>query len=185
MNKSLADFNFISNKISFRFIEIEDAEFIFSIRTDPKYSQHLSKTTGSVNDQKQWIKNYKQREKQEKEFYFIITDNNDGQKIGAIRVYDLKEESFCWGSWILLESRPRTAAVECLLFLYHFGFNILGFNQSHFDVRKENHKALNIYLKIGAEIVSSDLNNHYLILEKEIFLQEKPTLEAFIRNASF
>lgn len=182
MNKTLADFNFISNKISFRFIEIEDAEFIFSIRTDPKYSQYLSQTTGSIDDQVQWIKTYKERKKREKEFYFLITDNSNGQKIGTIRIYDLKEESFCWGSWVLIESRPRTAAVECLLFLYHFGFDVLGFNQTHFDVRKENHKVLDIYLKTGAEIISSDADNHYLILKKETFLQKKPILEALIKK---
>ena len=69
-----------------------------------------------------------------------------------------------------------------LLFLFHFGFDVLGFHQSHFDVRKENHKALNIYLKIGATITSSDTENHYLILRKEVFLQEKPKLEAFIQT---
>ena len=63
---------------------------------------------------------------------------NDGKKCGTIRVYDIIDNSFCWGSWILDENKTTTAAIESALLIYKFGFEIMKFSRSHFDVRKDN-----------------------------------------------
>lgn len=78
------------------------------------------------------------KEKNQLEFYFKIISNN--KKVGVVRIYDLKDDSFCWGSWIILDDAPKTVALESTLMIYEFGFNVLGFNNCHFDVRKLNKK---------------------------------------------
>lgn len=69
--------------INLRTVEIEDAEFIFKMRQNQDKTKYLSKVTGTVESQKEWIKNYKQRE----EFYFVIESKNE-EKLGLVRMYD-------------------------------------------------------------------------------------------------
>jgi len=67
-----------------------------------------------------------------------------------VRIYDIREDSFSWGSWILNEDKTRFAALESAFLVYQFGFEILNFNKSHFEVRKENSKVLSFHEKMGA-----------------------------------
>jgi len=83
--------------INMRTVTIEDAEFIYSMRQNQDKTKYLSKVTGTVASQKEWIKSYKQREEEKKEFYFVIK-SKDEEKLGLVRMYDFKNNSFCWGS---------------------------------------------------------------------------------------
>ena len=110
---------------------------------------------GTVESQKEWIKNYKQREKDKKEFYFLI-ESKDEEKLGLVRMYDFRNDSFCWGSWLIKEDAPKTTAIESALQIYEFGFYSLGFEKSHFDVRKGNDKVISFHQRFGAKIVDED-----------------------------
>ncbi len=151
--------------INLRTVEIEDADFIYTMRQNRKKTKYLSKVTGTVDSQKEWIKNYKQREDEEKEFYFIIESKNK-DKFGLVRIYDLKNDSFCWGSWLIKEDTPKTSAIESALQIYEFGFYKLGFEKSHFDVRKGNDKVIAFHQRFGAKIVSEDELDYFFNFEK-------------------
>ena len=134
--------------INMRTVEIEDAEFIYNMRQNQNKTKYLSKVTGTVESQKEWIKNYKQREDEQKEFYFLI-ESKDKEKLGLVRMYDFQDESFCWGSWLIKEDAPKTTAIESALQIYEFGFYSLGFEKSHFDVRKGNDKVISFHQRFG------------------------------------
>ena len=151
--------------INLRTVEIEDADFIYTMRQNREKTKYLSKVTGTVDSQKEWIKNYKQREDEEKEFYFIIESKNK-DKFGLVRIYDLKNDSFCWGSWLIKEDTPKTTAIESALQIYEFGFYKLGFEKSHFDVRKGNDKVIAFHQRFGAKIVSEDELDYFFNFEK-------------------
>ena len=151
--------------INLRTVEIEDADFIYTMRQNREKTKYLSKVTGTVDSQKEWIKNYKQREDEEKEFYFIIESKNK-DKFGLVRIYDLKNDSFCWGSWLIKEDTPKTSAIESALQIYEFGFYKLGFEKSHFDVRKGNDKVIAFHQRFGAKIVSEDELDYFFNFEK-------------------
>ena len=151
--------------INLRMVEIEDAEFIYNMRQNQNKTKYLSKVTGTVDSQKEWIKNYKQREDEEKEFYFIIESKNK-DKLGLVRIYDLKNDSFCWGSWLIKEGAPKTTAIESALQIYEFGFYKLGFEKSHFDVRKGNDKVIAFHQRFGAKIVSEDELDYFFNFQK-------------------
>ena len=151
--------------INLRTVEIEDADFIYTMRQNRKKTKYLSKVTGTVDSQKEWIKNYKQREDEEKEFYFIIESKNK-DKFGLVRIYDLKNDSFCWGSWLIKEGAPKTTAIESALQIYEFGFYKLGFEKSHFDVRKGNDKVIAFHQRFGAKIVSEDELDYFFNFQK-------------------
>ena len=151
--------------INMRTVTTEDAEFIYNMRQNQNKTKYLSRVTGTVESQKEWIKNYKQREEEKKEFYFVI-ESKDKRKLGLVRMYDFQDNSFCWGSWLIKEDAPKSTAIESALQIYEFGFYSLGFEKSHFDVRKENDKVIAFHQRFGAKIIDEDELNYFFNFEK-------------------
>lgn len=150
----------VSKSIRLRLVEISDADFILGLRLDSRYNNFISKVEGDVESQRRWIAEYKNYEAKRQQFYFII-ERNDGTPCGTVRVYDIKKDSFCWGSWILNENKTRYAAIESAMLVYSFGFNSLGLDRSHFEVMKENSKVIDFHKKFGAVVVREDNENFY------------------------
>ena len=71
--------------ISVRLVEEDDAEFILKLRTNRKLSRYLHKTDADIEKQIQWIRNYKKRELEGTEYYFLFY--NDLQKIGVSYIF--------------------------------------------------------------------------------------------------
>jgi RimJ/RimL family protein N-acetyltransferase len=140
-----------------REVEISDAEFILSLRVDPNKNKFLSYVESNLEQQKNYIEKYKLKLQ---EYYFLICFSN-GFPIGTVRIYDIREDSFCWGSWILSDEAHINSAVESALLLYDFAFYSLHFKSSHFDVRKENLNVIKFHQKFGAEITHEDGLNFY------------------------
>lgn len=163
-----------SKSIRLRLVEELDAEFILKLRLDEKYNQFLSSVTADLQSQKDWIKKYKGDEKTKKQFYFII-ERLDGTPCGTVRAYDLTQDSFCWGSWILNENKTRYAALESAFLVYKFGFEVLGFKKSHFDVMKGNERVISFHKKMGAIEIGEDEQNYYFeITDTAVYaMQEK------------
>lgn len=163
----------ISGKtIHLRLAEPSDADFIYHLRIDPRYNTHLSKVTGTIEDQRLWLMNYKNREEKGSEYYFIITRIDTNEPIGCVRIYDFidQRKSFCWGSWILNERKTRTAAIESAMLIYQFGFKILCCEQSHFDVRIENIVVNKFHSKFNPKLIRSSELDHFYILSKDDYL---------------
>lgn len=156
----------------FRLVEESDAEFICELRSNPLLNQHLSASPENPERQKLWIRNYKKREAIGTEFYFKIVTKN--KSYGFVRIYDFKlsgcRNSFSWGSWILHPSRPDGLAVYTALGIYEIGFDVLGFDHCHFDVRQKNEKVVDFHKRTGAEIVKSDDTDHYFSYLPEAFM---------------
>lgn len=146
--------------INLRLIEETDAGFVLSLRLDERYNKFLSAVSPDLESQKKWIKNYKKDEAEKNQFYFIIERKN-GTPCGTVRVYDLKDDSFSWGSWILDENKTRYSALESAFLVYDFGFDILGYKKSHFEVMKGNKGVISFHAKMGAVKVSEDDVNLY------------------------
>lgn len=158
--------NLISKTIKMRLVEESDAEFILKLRLDVRYNQYLSDINPDVQAQRNWIREYKDHEKENKQFYFII-ERLDGIPCGTVRIYDLHQDSFCWGSWILNENKTRSAAIESAFLVYKFGFDELGFVKSHFDVRKANERVISFHRKMGAQQTGEDELNYYFEITQE------------------
>lgn len=152
--------------IYLRTVEAEDAEFVYNMRQNKAKTKYLSKVNGTLETQKEWIANYKEKEKDNKEFYFVI-ESKEGDKLGLIRMYDFQKDSFCWGSWIIKEDAPKVTAIESALQIYEFGFYNLGFEKSHFDVRKGNNKVIAFHQRFGAKIVDENELDYFFNFEKK------------------
>jgi RimJ/RimL family protein N-acetyltransferase len=89
-------------------------------------------------------------------------------------LYDFKVDSFCWGSWIIKNNSPSSFAIESAILVYEFGFDQLGFKQSHFDVRKGNKSVWNFHEKFGAiKTGENDIEYFYKINQDQFFNAKK------------
>ncbi len=165
--------------INLRTAEVDDATFILQLRLLEHKTKYLSQVDDDLIKQQDWLKTYKDKEKQGLEYYFII-ENKSAEKYGLVRIYDLKSDSFCWGSWLINDNAPKTTAIESAIQIYEFGFGGLGFKQSHFDVRKDNKKVIAFHQRFGAEKVNEDELNYYFIFKESIYQETKLKYRKFI-----
>ena len=135
--------------LTLRLIKPNDAAYVHGLRTNPMYNGHLSKVTGTVQDQRAWIEGYKAREAAGQEFYYVI-ERKDGSRCGLVRLYDFDAESFTWGSWILDESKPQKAAIESVVLSIGLGFELLQQDLTKVDV---------LSLPMGPHLHDREVNN--------------------------
>jgi RimJ/RimL family protein N-acetyltransferase len=92
-----------------------------------------------------------------------------GEPLGSVRLYDPQGDSFCWGSWILKDGAPQSAAIESALIVYSYAVDHLGFKEAHFDVRKGNESVWRFHERFGAKrFAETDQDYLYKIGQKEI-----------------
>ena len=135
-------------RLSLRLVMPDDAAYIHGLRMDPAYNSHLSTVSGTVEDQCSWIEAYKAREGEGSEYYFVI-ERKDGVRCGVVRLYDIKNDEFTWGSWILDHNKPQKAALESAVLSFEFGFYTLGLSMANVDVRERNTHAAAFYRRLG------------------------------------
>jgi RimJ/RimL family protein N-acetyltransferase len=155
----------IGKNIDLRDVELSDAWFILSLRLDTQLNQYISKVENNLTQQEEWIKQYKLLNRDK---YFII-QSKQSHPVGTIRAYDIKDDSFCWGSWIVKPEARMYASFESIVLLYQYMFFDLGFNYTKFDVRKQNEKALAFYLRFGATIIDENDQDFFMIYYKKAF----------------
>lgn len=154
--------------VQLRLVSEDDAAFVHGLRTDPRYNGFLSPVGPDIEQQRAWIRAYKEREANGREFYFII-ERNDGLPVGTVRVYEITEHAYTWGSLILNEDKPRLAAVEVLLLIHQLGFQFLKRSLARFDVMKQNEHAIRFYNRFGARPSGEDSLKLYYEVTPEIF----------------
>jgi len=157
-----------------RSVASDDAAYIHALRTDPRYNAHLSPVSGDVEAQRAWIERYLEREAQGSEIYFVIERRNDAQRCGVVRLYDITEQQFTWGSWILDEHKPHKAALESAVLIYQIGFEHMQKRKAVFDVRRENLHTLSFHRRFGATETGSDEINVYFEYSREKFFADLP-----------
>ena len=60
----------LTKNIYLKLANIDDAKFIYNLRTNKKLAQYLNPTSSKFNDQIEWMKNYIKRKNKNLEFYF-------------------------------------------------------------------------------------------------------------------
>jgi|TARA_R110002126_G_scaffold238949_4_gene382216 hypothetical protein len=147
-----------------RFVEPEDAEFICKLRSNQQLNEYISASDPDVDPQRKWIEKYKEREAVGEEFYFVI--QHQMKDYGVVRLYDFKGDSFSWGSWIILPSRPSGLVTYSAVMVYEMGFEALGFEQAHFDVRIGNNKVIDFHVRSGAQSTDRSAIDQYFVFPK-------------------
>lgn len=164
----------IGKTLTLRNADVKDAKFILSLRTNDDKSRYLSATSSDINVQIAWLESYAVSCDQA---YFII--ESKGEAIGTVRLYDARQSSFCWGSWILKDGSPSHAAVESALIVYAYAIDHLGFRSAHFDVRKNNDRVCKFHERFRAHITATTELDYFYSLDLQSIK------EARIRYARF
>jgi RimJ/RimL family protein N-acetyltransferase len=165
--------------IDLRLVEVDDAAFILGLRLDPRLSRFLSPTPPSIESQRRWLADYKDRERQGNEYYFII-ESKERQPCGTVRLYDFRGDSFSWGSWVIRPGSPPWISVESALLVYRCGFEELGFAESHFEVCKDNARVVAFHRRFGAQVVCEDDRHYYFRFLKASFFAVRERYEKMV-----
>lgn len=161
-------------RLALRLAEPQDAAYIHALRLDPKYNQHLSQVTGTVKDQEDWLRRYKAREAVGGEYYYVIERQADSQPCGLVRLYDITDDQFTWGSWILDNNKTPKAALESAILIYIVGFERLGLLRSAFDVRTENDRTRAFHTRLGAVETGRNEQDVFFEYTRAQFEADKP-----------
>lgn len=174
----------LGKNINLRPVEIEDASFILELRMQTDKTQFLSPVENDLAKQQAWLKTYKQKEQAGLEYYFVI-ESKQAENLGLVRVYDLQPDSFCWGSWLIKGTAPKTTAIESALLVYEFGFGfkfgMLQYKQAHFDVRKGNDRVIAFHTRFGAKTVGEDDLNVYFHYALNDYLQIRQKYQRYLK----
>lgn len=131
---------------------VADAAFILGLRTDERKARHLSHTPPSLSEQVAWLERYRESPR---EAYFIIETSGE-EALGTVRLYDPQGDSFCWGSWILKDEAPASAAIESALMVYAYALDTLHFRCAHFQVQRANQRVWAFHERFGAVRIGQD-----------------------------
>ena len=164
------------NNLSFSAVTQRDAEYIFYLRSNPDYNKHLSPPPSTVEMQEKWIAEYLFRNKLGEEYYFLIRRLDNDQRCGLVRIYNIQNQGFTWGSWILDQNKPAKAAIDSALLVYKFAFEILKLDFCEFDVRKSNIGTLHFHDSFGATRIKEDSSDIYFRFSSAMWDKSKNLL---------
>ena len=147
----------IGNALRLRNVVPEDAGFLVALRNDEKNRRYLSITSPEIAKQVAWLVHYATDDTQA---YFVV-ETVSGEPMGSVRIYDPRGDRFCFGSWVMRRGAPVACAVESVLITYRYALDELGFNRSHYTVRKPNRSVWQFMERFGGRRVG-ETNADYL-----------------------
>lgn len=159
------DFSLLKFGIHVRLVTEDDAPFIFRLRSDKVLTQHIHGFDGTFEEQKEWLRGYKERETKGEEYYFIYEKN--GVPFGVNRIYSINNDEGTTGSWICI---PGTSPIDVLatsIILYDIVFDVIKLRKALYDTRKDNSSALKVNRALGGEFLYETELDYYFELLPE------------------
>ena len=172
--------------VRMRPIAISDAEVTFKMRSDPEKSRYIHGATGTVDDQRAFIR--KQISAVD-EFLFVVEDLQ-GNPIGMRGLYDYDpmRGTIETGRFMSFGTQLQTLEAMCLGF--DFAFDILGVDAVKMSVLADNSNMHGIQEKFGAEVTETHFNSEFgcdsicSILYKETYAVKKKHMKRLIERFS-
>lgn len=131
--------------VTFRSITLDDAEFSYNLRNDPRFVSIMGQPASSIEEQKKFIEWQIQ---QPGDYYFVVL-NRKGERIGLIGVYNINYGIGETGREIIDGSPYETMEAEILL--CDFCIDILHLKTKVGIIYKHNKKQIALQKKLGLE----------------------------------
>ena len=165
----------ISGKYSYlQGVQVEDAEFILSLRTDPKYSRYINDTENDLDIQIEWIK---QQQSKPSDYYFMIRDINNNPK-GVISLYNFDKDRKNAEMGRLICPKSPVQLYESFILICIFGFEILGLKRMFYRMSPNNAETIAVTRKFGADFVGyGDYQNNTQYMEFQNWQENWPVLK--------
>ena len=167
-----------------RLVREEDAEFIVKLRTNEHNSRYIHDTEADVAQQEEWLRAYKQREIEGKEYYFVFEANEEPQ--GVYRIYNRHEEWCVTGSWVFKPDAERNSALKAMIITHEIVFENLGHEYVHDvdGINEHNRGVINAMKSIGGKFWGERGEEKGIYKQfdlcKEDFYHNRPTLLRFV-----
>ncbi len=167
--------NFFMEKygIKVRLVVEDDAEFILSLRANPYRTMHMKTLNYEIENQKEWIREYKKREKEGLDYYFIYSNKED-KLLGVNRIsnIDYEHKRGKSSSWIAVEGL-KFEPLKMLILGNEIVFNILGIVMSWGEVHKNNSRVIKIFNLFGYNFIESASEYYNFTIHKDDYLKAR------------
>lgn len=160
MNKLASNFELSKYGMYCRLVTEQDVDFILELRTNKELTKHIHQTDDDREKQLQWLREYKKREEEGREYYFIYYHN--GKPVGLNRMSSRSELYAVSGSWLCKPGIEPWIPTAINIIFNEIVFDILKIQLVVCDVRKMNKQVNKYHLMIGdVKIHESDIDNFY------------------------
>jgi len=166
------DFTLDRYGLHVRFVNEDDADFILGLRTDSRLGQYISATNNDVENQKEWTRQYKLRERQGLDYYFMF-EKPIGTRLGVSRIYEIKKETFQTGSWIFKKDAPFGAAFLGDVICHEIAFDLFPDSVNLHDIKKDNFGVNKYADQFNPEFIFETELTRYYINRRENYLKHK------------
>ena len=164
--------------VDLRSATLDDAEFTLNLRLDPEIRKCFPPFDSNLEKQKIWLTNQMQKDN---DYFFIIIDKQNNQRIGTISVYGVDYETReAESGRIVIKKNSRFQSVEAQFLINHFAFYDLGLNLLHVSVRSENQRAINFHKFLGFTVFPPRFDNKMgcSIVPGELFKKDFEKIES-------
>jgi len=158
---------------------IDDAEFTLAIRQNPKFTSFLPKIEQTLEQQKEWIR--QQREKAG-DYFFVVWDKK-GNRIGTVGLCEIAKGQYESNRLTMLGDSFE--ATEAVLLLFQFGFKILNLDHIGSFIFADNKRAIRFNKMFGGIIsepypnTNNEVKNSYgrMIVRCKFLRENFPLIE--------
>ena len=164
MKKLQPDFELERYGLRVRLVREEDAEFIVKVRTDSQNARYLGHTDNDVAKQVTWLKEYKKREAEAKEYYFIFFKNEIPIVLCRLYNIDWMHLTYTSGSWVSVPGSDYEAVMTCSVIVDEIALEMLNLIVCYYDVRKDNKQVINFHRTIMRAYQYGETELYYLFL---------------------
>lgn len=171
MRKLPSNFEICSLGLNVRLVNVDDVDYILLLRTNKSLSRFIHHTDDDREAQIEWIRKYKQREAEGREYYFIYL--LDGKPVGLNRIYNIFEYYGTIGSWICNPDNEAEVSLKTYILMFDMMFEHIKLDITLFDVRKENKHVWKLHKLLGALQVGESDIDYYFTLDKTTYYKNR------------
>lgn len=171
MKKLSEDFKLNSLGLSVRLVNEKDVDYILSLRTNKHLTRFIHQTDDDRYKQLDWIRSYKKREQEGREYYFIY--HLDEKPVGVNRIYNIFEYYGTIGSWICNPGNETEVSLATYILMFDLMFDHIKLDITLFDVRKVNKHVWKLHKMLGAQSVGESDIDYYFIINKETYYKNR------------
>ena len=129
--------------VDLRSITLDDAEFSYNIRKDPRFVSIMGQAAATLEDQKKFIR---WQMEQPGDYYFVVL-NREGERIGLMGVYDVQGDSCEVGREINVGAPYES--LETQILINDFVLDVLKLRYKRSVIYKHNKKQLELQKQKG------------------------------------
>lgn len=174
MQRLSPDFSMSKYGLNVRLVSEADSEFILSLRTDKNLAKFIHQTENNLQKQLEWFKNYRVREAEGRDYYFIYFKDN--KPVGLNRIYNVFEYYGTIGSWLCSPNNEIEVSLATHFLLHDIIFEEIGLDFTVFDVRKGNKHVWKLHKQTGAQQIGESEIDYYFVTTKTEYLKRRDNL---------